>query len=110
MSIAARVREEILSTPRGGFIDASELARALGAPGAVATAFSRLAQQGLVTRVRRGLYWRPRERARDRAASPTPRSRPDPLRAALEIAGRGAGPAGSAALEAFPAPRGRNMT
>jgi hypothetical protein len=83
MSTAEIVRERVASAPSRGFIAAGELP---GSRRAVECALSRLAADGGVVRVRKGLYWKG---PKTRFGMATPRS----ADVALEVAGLGAGPA-----------------
>lgn len=81
MSTAEIVRERVAAAPLRGFIAVDELP---GSRRAVECALSRLAADGGVVRVRKGLYWKG---PRTRFGMATPRS----ADVALEVAGPGAG-------------------
>lgn len=83
MSTAEIVRERVASAPSRAFIAVGELP---GSRRAVECALSRLAADGGVVRVRKGLYWKG---PRTRFGMASPRS----ADVALEVAGLGAGPA-----------------
>ena len=89
MSVADEVREVVKSLDRRSFLRARDLP---GSRRAVDSALSRLAAQGQLERVHKGLYYRPPARGR---------RRPLPLEVGLEIGGRGAGPAGVSAARLF---------
>lgn len=92
MSDANRVRKRVEAAKPGTFLWVSEFH---GSAAAIETAFSRLAAEGKLTRVRKGLYWKGVE-------SRFGKGRPDPIEAALEVAGRkGVGPAGWTASHAL---------
>lgn len=88
-SVAASVRAALAQRPSRCFVHASELPGPLGA---VEAELARLARRGHLRRVRKGLYWQGPRTALGIAA-------PDPETVALEVAGRGAGPAGIAAAQ-----------
>ena len=83
MSAAEKVWEKIAAAPARGFIAAAELP---GSRRAVECELSRLAADGDVLRVRKGLYWKG-PKTRFGMASPRPAV------IALEVGGPGAGPA-----------------
>ena len=87
MSTAQAVRGHVTRTPVGRFIWPARLE---GSRRAVEVEMSRLAAEGEVIRVRKGLYWKG---PRTRVGMPLPR----PLEVALEVAGPGSGPAGVSA-------------
>ncbi len=87
MSTAELVRERVAAVPSRGFIAAGELP---GSRRAVECALSRLAADGEVVRVRKGLYWKG---PKTRFGMASPRS----ADVALEVAGSGSGPAESSA-------------
>lgn len=89
MSVAARVRDAVADAERRSFLRVRDLD---GSRAAVESELSRLARQGELVRVHKGLYYRPPARGR--------RS-PPPLEAGLAIGGRGAGPAGVSAARLF---------
>lgn len=83
MSTAQKVRDHVELSPVRSFIAAEEI---LGPRRAVECEMSRLARNGEVVRVRKGLYWK----------GPTTRvgmPRPRPYEVALEVGGPGSGPA-----------------
>jgi hypothetical protein len=83
MSTAGNVRDWVASAPARAFIAAGELP---GSRRAVECALSRLAADGGVVRVRKGLYWKG---PKTRFGMGSPRA----ADVALEVAGLGAGPA-----------------
>lgn len=83
MSAAQLVREHVESYPVRGFISTAEIR---GPRRAVECEMSRLAAEGEVVRVRKGLYWKG---PKTRVGMPLPR----PAEIALEVAGLGSGPA-----------------
>ena len=83
MSTAEDVRERVAAAPSRAFIAVAELP---GSRRAVECALSRLAADGGVVRVRKGLYWKG---PKTRFGMASPRS----VDVALEVAGPGAGPA-----------------
>lgn len=89
MSVAAQVREAVASIEHRAFLRARDLS---GSRSAVDSALSRLAADGELVRVHKGLYYRP---------PPRGRRRPLPLEVGLAIGGRGAGPAGISAARLF---------
>lgn len=89
MSVAAQVRQTVESLDRRAFLRARDLP---GSRSAVDSALSRLAADGELVRVQKGLYYRPPSRGR---------RRPLPLEGGLAIGGRGAGPAGVSAARMF---------
>lgn len=89
MSIAAQVRQTVEELDRRSFLRARDLP---GSRPAVDSALSRLAADGELVRVQKGLYYRP---------PPRGRRRPLPLEAGLEIGGPGSGPAGISAARTF---------
>lgn len=84
MSTAAEVREHVEALPTGGFLRSADMP---GSRAAVDSALSRIASSAGLVRVARGVYWKG-------VTSRFGAGRPDPLGAALEVAGVGAGPAG----------------
>ncbi len=86
-SVAASVRDALAKMPSRAFVHAAALP---GATSAVEVELARLTRRGEIRRVRKGLYWRG---PKTRLGIATP----DPEAVALEVAGRGAGPAGVAA-------------
>lgn len=91
MSTAQLVREHIESRPVRGFIWASAIP---GSRRGVECELSRLAAEGEVLNVRKGLYWKG---PKTRVGMPFPR----PTEVALEVAGSGAGPAELSAAHAL---------
>ena len=89
MSVAAQVRQAVESIDHRAFLRARDLP---GSRTAVDSALSRLAADGELLRVHKGLYYRP---------PPHGRRRPLPLEVGLAIGGRGAGPAGVSAARLF---------
>ncbi len=89
MSVAAEVRRSVENLDRRSFLRARDLP---GPRAAVESELSRLAAAGELSRVQKGLYYRPAGRGR---------RRPLPLEAGLAIAGPGAGPAGVSAARMF---------
>jgi len=89
MSVAAQVRQAVESIDRRAFLRARDLP---GSRSAVDSALSRLAADGELVRVHKGLYYRP---------PPRGRKRPLPLEVGMAIGGRGAGPAGISAARLF---------
>lgn len=89
MSTAAGVRGFVAQLEPGAFVRARDLP---GSRASVETAVSRLASEGRLIRVRKGLYYR---------ADPEGVARPDPLLIGLEIAGPGSGPARISAARLF---------
>ena len=87
MSTAELVRERVAAAPLREFIAVGELP---GPRRAVECALSRLAADGQVVRVRKGLYWKG---PKTRFGMASPRS----AAVALEVAGPGSGPAESSA-------------
>lgn len=87
MSTAQAVRGHVARTPVRRFIWPARLE---GSRRAVEVEMSRLAAEGEVIRVRKGLYWKG---PRTRVGMPLPR----PLEVAMEVAGPGSGPAGVSA-------------
>lgn len=55
MTTAGRIRHRIASAPAGSFFRPDDF---VGAAGAIETVLSRMASDGTLTRVRRGLYWK----------------------------------------------------
>jgi hypothetical protein len=89
VSTAALVRDRVVSTPRGSFVRSRDFP---GSSSAVDMALSRLASgPGPLVRVGRGVYWKGVDSRFGAGAPPA-------LEAALEVAGRGTGPAGWSAL------------
>lgn len=91
MSTAGLVRERVDSTPSRGFLAVRDVP---GSRRAVETAFSRMAAEGLLVHVRRGLYWKG---PRTRFGMPLPRT----SELSLALAGPGGGPAGVTAARAL---------
>lgn len=91
MTLTGDLRERVQSAPAGSFWRVEDVA---GPRSAVDTAFHRLAAEGELVRVRRGLYWKG---ARSRYGP----GRPSALDIGLAAAGRGAGPTGWAAARAL---------
>lgn len=91
MSTAQEVREHVEFTPVRGFISTAEIP---GTRRAVECEMSRLAAEGEVVRVRKGLYWKG---PKTRVGMPLPL----PTEVALEVAGGGAGPAEVSAAHAL---------
>lgn len=89
MSVAAQVRHAVADAERRSFLRARDLE---GSRAAVESELSRLAMQGELVRVHKGLYYRPPARGR---------RNPPPLEVGLVIGGRGAGPAGVSAARLF---------
>ena len=89
MSVAVQVRQTVESIDRRAFLRARDLP---GSRSAVDSALTRLAAEGELVRVHKGLYYRP---------PPRGRRRPLPLEVGLAIGGRGAGPAGISAARMF---------
>lgn len=83
MSTAQLVRARVESNPLRGFISTAEI---YGPRRAIECEMSRLAAEGEVVRVRKGLYWKG---PKTRVGMPLPR----PAEVALEVAGIGSGPA-----------------
>jgi hypothetical protein len=86
-SVAAIVRHQVETARPGTFLWRRDFA---GPDRAVETALSRLVAHDEIVRIRRGLYWRGKK-------TRFGMTRPDPLAAALAVAGPGSGPAGVAA-------------
>jgi len=86
-SVAASVRRSVLDARPGAFFRRQDFD---GTDRAVESALSRLAAEGELLRVRRGLYWRGK-------ATRFGMTRPSPFEVALAVAGPGAGPSGVAA-------------
>jgi hypothetical protein len=85
MTTAGRIRHRVASAPAGSFFRPYEFE---GVAGAIETALSRLASEGTLTRVRRGLYWKG---VNSRFGSGWPGARD----IAMELAGdKGNGPTG----------------
>lgn len=86
-SVAGSARHKVRSAPADSFFTRQDFS---GSDQAVESALSRLAANGDLLRVRRGLYWK---------GKPTRfgMTRPTSLHIALHIAGPGSGPAGVAA-------------
>jgi hypothetical protein len=91
-AVAGVVRRRVAQLPDRAFLDVRDLP---GSRRAVESALSRMAGEGRLVRVRRGTYWKPPPARFGR------RARPRPLDAALQVAGRGAGPAGVSAARVF---------
>ena len=87
ISTASAVRVKLAKLPARSFVQATTLP---GPTEAVEAELGRLTKQGELRRVRKGLYWKGPKTRFGIAA-------PDPAEVALEVAGRGAGPAGIAA-------------
>lgn len=87
-SVAAKVRSHVSRLPLGSFIQPSLID---GSPGAIDAEFSRLAGEGKLLRVRKGLYWK----GRVTKFGMVP---PDPEVVAIAVGGAGSGPAGVAAV------------
>lgn len=83
MSAAHLVREHVESSPLRSFITTGAVG---GSRRAVECEMSRLAAEGEIVRIRKGLYWKG---PKTRVGMPLPR----PLEVALEVAGQGSGPA-----------------
>lgn len=90
-SVAGAMRSAVTHASPGTFFRRRDFA---GSDRAVESALSRLASDGELVSVRKGLYWRGRE-------TRFGMTRPSPLEIALEIAGPGAGPSGVAAAHAL---------
>lgn len=91
MSTAEAVRRHVARIPVRSFVRPAAIA---GSRRAVECEMSRLAAEGELVRVRKGLYWKG---PKTRAGMPLPR----PIEVALEVAGPGAGPAGVSAAHAL---------
>jgi hypothetical protein len=91
MSTAALVRERVDSTPSRGFVAVRDVP---GPRRAVESAFSRMAADGDLVHVRRGLYWKG---PHTRLGMPRPRG----SELGLALAGPGGGPAGVTAARAL---------
>lgn len=91
MSTAEKVREHIAHTPVRRFVRPSAIA---GSRRAVECEMSRLAAEGDIVRVRKGLYWKG---PKTRAGMPLPR----PIEIALQVGGPGSGLAGVSAAHAL---------
>lgn len=98
-TVAERVREQLRSTPVGGFLHTRELIDSCGSRAAVEVALHRLHSEEHLVAVRRGLYFK---------GKPTRfgLTRPDPLHVGYEIARSagfraGVGPAGVSAARAL---------
>lgn len=89
MSTAARVKDLVAQLEPGAFVHARDLP---GSRASVESAVSRLASDGELVRVRKGLYFRPHEEGS---------AAPDPLAVGLAIAGPGSGPARTSAARLF---------
>ena len=89
MTTAEMIRRRVQEVPAGTFIRPAELP---GTRSAVLTALSRLHADGELVRVRNGLYWKG---LRSRFGS----GQPNPLDAAVAVAGTGAGPTGWSATQ-----------
>jgi len=90
-STAGAVRHAATHASPGTFLRRRDFA---GTDRAVESALSRLAAEGELIRVRRGLYWRGSQ-------TRFGMTRPSPLEVALAVAGPGAGPSGVAAAHAL---------
>ena len=86
-SVASEVRIKVSTAPVDTFFRCSDFA---GSRRAVESALSRLAAEGTLVRVRRGLYWRGK-------ATRFGMTGPSKLDVALVVAGPGSGPAGVSA-------------
>ncbi len=86
-SVAAQIREHVLATDSGTFLRRSDFS---GSDRAVESALSRLVAASELVRVRKGTYWRG-EHTRFGMTSPSK------LDVALQIGGKGSGPAGISA-------------
>ena len=92
MTHAGRLRKKVEASKPGTFLRVSDTA---GSKAAVETAFSRLAAEGKLVRVRKGLYWKG-------VPSRFGAGRPSPVDVALEVTGKkGVGPAGWTASHAL---------
>lgn len=91
MSTAEVVRQHVAATPVRRFVWPNAIT---GSRRAVECEMSRLAAEGELVRVRKGLYWKG---PKTRAGMPLPR----PIEVALEVAGPGAGPGGVSAAHAL---------
>jgi hypothetical protein len=91
MSTAALVRERVETTPTREFVAVCDVP---GPRRAVESAFSRMAADGALVHVRRGLYWKG---PRTRLGMPLPRG----SELGLALAGPGGGPAGVTAAWAL---------
>ena len=87
LSVAAQVKEHVLAMARGTFLRRSDFN---GSDRAVESALSRLVAASELVRVRKGMYWRG-EPTRFGMTSPSK------LDVALQIGGKGSGPAGISA-------------
>ena len=87
VSVSKRVADYVAATAENSFIAVSDVD---GSRRAVETAFSRLAAEGGLHRIRRGIYWK--GTPTDMGVSP-----PSVEQVALVIGGTGSGPAGVAA-------------
>lgn len=86
-SVAERVSDHVADLPDRSFVTTHEVD---GPRTAVESAFSRVAADGRIARIRKGLYWK----GADTPFGATP---PRIEEVALELGGRGSGPAGIAA-------------
>jgi len=91
MSTAHQVRKHVEFSPVRAFISATDIP---GPRRAIECEMSRLAAEGEVVRVRKGLYWKG---PKTRVGMPLPR----PAEVALEVAGIGSGPAALSAAHAL---------
>jgi len=92
MTVSGRIRNRVDAAPTGTFFRPGDFA---GSSSAIETTLSRLAREGRLLRVRRGLYWKG---VRSRFGSGSP----DSLDVALELAGpKGVGPTGWTASHAL---------
>jgi Family of unknown function (DUF6088) len=92
MTDAGRLRKKVEASKPGTFLSVSDVP---GSKAAIETAFSRLAAEGKLVRVRKGLYWKG-------VASRFGPGRPSPIDVALEVTGKkGIGPAGWTASHAL---------
>ncbi len=90
-SEAAVIRQVVQDAPVESWLRRRDFA---GSDRAVETAMSRIAANGELLRIRKGLYWKGR-------LTRFGTTRPTPLQTALEVAGEGSGPAGVAAAVAL---------
>lgn len=86
-SVAGETRHRVARAAPGTFFRRKDFA---GSDRAVESALSRLAAEGELIRVRKGLYWRGKK-------TRFGMTHPSSLEAAVEVAGTGAGPSGVAA-------------
>lgn len=90
-SEAAVIRQVVQDAPVESWLRRRDFT---GSDRAVETAMSRIAANGELLRIRKGLYWKGRQ-------TRFGITRPTPLQTALEVAGEGSGPAGVAAAAAL---------